>query len=265
MSKVMPRGRVGLAAHPSADGFPLTEVERHPYQKSVSNAPSVLLVEDDRVLARLLKQGLEEDGYRVQIAGCYADGFRKALAGQIDSIVIDVTLPDRSGIDLAGTLRDQGLDLPILLLTARGDAETMVAGLDSGADDYVVKPVPLEVLGARLRALHRRWHRPTSAPIRVGDLLLEPSRLMARRGSIDIDLTPAQAGVLEALMINAGNVLSRSQIARRFQHDGQEPGSNVIDVHIRALRDKIDDPFGTNSIETVRGVGYRMRPSARAS
>jgi two-component system OmpR family response regulator len=250
-----------------AVGVPLTTAVRGPAANlpSSSNAHSVLLVEDDRVQARLLKQGLEQDGYRVQIAGCYADGFRKALSGGLHSIIIDVTLPDRSGIELAGALRGQGLDLPIVMLTAREEVETMVAGLDSGADDYLIKPVPLEVLGARLRALHRRWHRPVTAPIRVGDLLLEPSRLMARRGSIDIDLTPAQAGVLQALMINAGNVMSRSQIARRFQHDGQEPGSNVIDVHIRALRVKIDDPFGTNSIETVRGVGYRMRRSSPAS
>jgi two-component system OmpR family response regulator len=183
------------------------------------------------------------------------------MAGNLQSIVIDVTLPDGNGIDLARALRAQGIDLPILMLTARGETETVVAGLDSGADDYVVKPVTLEVLGARLRALHRRWHRPLTAPIRVGDLVLEPSALLARRGDAEIDLTPAQARILEALMVNTGNVLTRSQIARRLRGDGNEPSSNVIDVHIRALRTKIDEPFSRGSIETVRGLGYRLRAS----
>lgn len=226
-------------------------------------APALLLVEDDRVLAGLMKRGLEEDGYRVDLAGGFVSGFRRAMTMDFDAIVIDIMLPDGSGIELAATLRDHGIDAPILMLTARGDAETIVEGLDSGADDYVVKPVSLEVLSARLRALLRRWHRPPAAPIRVGDLVLEPSRLTARRGKVEIDLTPVQAGVLEALMVNAGNVLTRSQIARHVRQE--EPGSNVIDVHIRALRAKIDDPFGADSIETVRGLGYRLRRVARAS
>jgi two-component system OmpR family response regulator len=224
-------------------------------------APTLLLVEDDRVFARLLKQGLEEDGYRVSLADTCASGFRRAMAGELQSIVIDVTLPDGSGIDLARTLRAQGVDVPILMLTAHGENDAVVAGLDSGADDYVVKPVSLDVLGARLRALHRRWHRPASAPIRVGDLVLEPSALIARRGEAEIDLTPAQARILEVLMVNNGNVLTRSQIARRLRDDGDEPNSNVIDVHIRALRTKIDAPFSRGSIETVRGFGYRLRAS----
>lgn len=226
---------------------------------AVSVPASVLLVEDDLMLARLVKQGLEEDGYRVTLADCFADGFRKAMIGGHTSVILDVTLPDRSGIELARVLRGQGFDVPILLLTACGEPETMVLGLDSGADDYVVKPVPLDVLGARLRALHRRWHPPLDAPIRVGELVLEPSRLLAKRGGVEIDLTPTQARILETLMINSGNVLTRSQICRGLQEHGQEPGSNVIDVHIRALRNKVDDPFGANSIETVRGLGYRMK------
>lgn len=223
--------------------------------------PALLVVEDDRAFARLLERGLEEDGYQVCLADTYGSGFRRAMTGDLQSIIIDVTLPDGSGIDLARALRKQGVDVPILMLTAHGDCDTVVAGLDSGADDYVVKPVSLEVLGARLRALHRRWHRPASAPIRVGDLMLEPSALLARRGEAEIDLTPAQARILEVLMVNNGNVLSRSQIARRLRDDGHEPTSNVIDVHIRALRSKIDEPFLSDSIETVRGFGYRLRAS----
>ncbi len=231
---------------------------RHP---NLPASPTLLLVEDDLILARLLKKGLEEDGYRVDLSDTFASGFQRAMAGGLQSIVIDVMLPDGSGIDLARTLRAQGIDIPIMMLTARGEAESIVAGLDSGADDYVVKPVALEVLGARLRALHRRWYRPITAPIRVGDLVLEPSALVARRGDVAIDLTPAQARILEVLMANTGNVLTRSQIARRVRDDGAESSSNVIDVHIRALRTKIDEPFSLDSIETVRGLGYRLRAS----
>ena len=220
----------------------------------------VLLVEDDTVLARLVKQGLTEDGYHVEVAHSFAGGYRRAMMSGLQAIILDVSLPDRSGIELAQVLRSQGVDIPILMLTSLGDAEAMVTALDSGADDYVVKPVPLVVLGARLRALHRRWHRPTEAPIRVGSLTLEPSRLIARRGDVEIDLTPTQSRILETLMANTGNVLTRSQIAHRLHDDDtEEPLSNVIDVHIRALRSKVDDPFGSNSIETVRGLGYRLR------
>ncbi len=223
-------------------------------------APKVLLIEDDRALAGSLRQGLQEDGFRVELAPTVAAGFRVVLAGTFELLVIDVDLPDGDGIDLARTLRTQGIDAPILMLTGHGLAESMVRGLDAGADDYIVKPVGLDVLGARLRAAHRRWQRPTEAPIRVGDLTLEPSRLIARRGAFEIDLTPAQVGVLQALMTNAGNALTRSQISRHLHHDDDDGDvfSNVIDVHVRALRAKIDEPFGRHSIETVRGIGYRM-------
>lgn len=221
---------------------------------------NVLLVEDDTVLSELVKQGLTEDGYRVEVAHSFAGGYRRAMMSGLHAIILDVSLPDRSGIELAQVLRSQGVDTPILMLTSLGDSEAMVTALDSGADDYVVKPVALSVLGARLRALHRRWDRPTEAPIRVGSLMLEPSRLIAKRGDIEIDLTPTQSRILETLMVNTGNVLTRSQIAHKLHDDeNEEPLSNVIDVHIRALRSKVDDPFGSNSIETVRGLGYRLR------
>lgn len=220
---------------------------------------SLLLVEDDRRLAASLAKGLEEDGYQVSVALTYSDGLGKARAGSYQAIILDVGLPDGNGIELARVLRSEGFDLPILMLTASADAPSVVAGLDGGADDYVVKPVPLAVLGARLRALHRRWYRPLDAPIRLGDLVLEPSRLLARRGTAEIDLTPTQARILQTLMLHSGNVLSRGQIADRISRDDPALFSNVIDVHIRALRTKIDEPFQSNMIETVRGLGYRMR------
>jgi two-component system OmpR family response regulator len=218
-----------------------------------------MLVEDDRILARTLKRGLEEDGYAVELAGTVMAGFHTALARPFDSMVVDVTLPDGSGIDLVRRLRGQGITQPILMLTARGDSETTIAGLDAGADDYVVKPVPLEVLSARLRALHRRWDKSGTPIIRVGELMLEPDRLIAHRDGVDIDLTPTQSRLLELLMTRAGRILTRSQIGAEIGDPEGELGSNVIDVHIRAIRKKIDEPFETDSIETVRGMGYRFR------
>jgi two-component system OmpR family response regulator len=226
---------------------------------SIGRFPAVMLVEDDRILARSLKRGLEEDGYEVDVAGTVMAAFHTALARSFDSMVVDVTLPDGSGIDLVRRLRGQGLTQPILILTARGDSETTVDGLDAGADDFVVKPVPLEVLSARLRALHRRWDKSGTPIIRVGDLVLEPDRLIARRDDAEIDLTPTQSRLLELLMTRVGRVLTRSQIGAEIGDPESDPTSNVIDVHIRAIRKKIDDPFGTDSIETVRGMGYRFR------
>lgn len=222
----------------------------------------VLLVEDDRALAASLQKGLHEDGYRVAHVRTVADGFRQAVGGEFHAVVLDVGLPDGSGLELARRLRSRGFDMPILILSASSDVASVVAGLDGGADDYVVKPVALEVLGARLRALHRRWRRPLDAPIRVGDIVLEPSRLLARRQGVEIDLTPTQTRILETLMVYVGQVLSRDQIAERIGRDDPDLFSNVIDVHIRAVRAKIDEPFRSDTIETVRGIGYRMRQPA---
>ena len=223
-----------------------------------SPGPSVLLIEDDRILARLLRQGLGEDGYFVEVESTAAAGFHRAKSKLFDVLVVDLYLPDGSGIDLIQRLRDRGVDVPILVLTARGDAESTVNALNTGADDYVVKPVPLDVLEARLRALSRRFSKSPGPVLRVADMVLERERLIVRRGAMEVELTPTQTRLMEVLMTNAGRILTRDQIAANLGN-GLLHFSNVIDVHIRGLRAKIDIPFGADSIETIRGVGYRLR------
>jgi DNA-binding response OmpR family regulator len=224
--------------------------------------PHLLLVEDDRRLASLLSRGLEEDGYRIDTTGTLGGALRCSAVTTFDGAIIDVMLPDGNGIDLAGRLRARGFDAPILILTARAEIELRVEGLDAGADDYVVKPVSLPELGARLRALHRRWRGRAGRLLRAGDLVLEPPALTAMRGDTEIDLTPTECRLLEAMMRHPGQVLSRTQLATMVWDDGLGPPSNAIDVHIRSLRLKVDLPFGTNTIETVRGMGYRVRRGA---
>lgn len=218
----------------------------------------VLVVEDDDRLASTLADGLEEDGFSVDLAGTVSEGRHLALTGRPDLIVVDVALPDGSGVDLTRNLRSLGVTAPILVLTARGDTRTTVTALDRGADAYVVKPVAIEALGARLRALYRRSTAGSGDAIAVGDLELEPERLTARRGETAIDLTPIQARILEALMTNAGRVLTRSRLIDLAWQGAVLPASNVVDVHVRTLRSKIDVPFGTSTIETIRGMGYRI-------
>jgi DNA-binding response OmpR family regulator len=219
----------------------------------------VLVVEDDRTLVRLLKQALAEDGYEVETASTADDGFHMAMRKPFDVMVIDVGLGSDSGIELIERLRRVGVDTPVLVLTSHSDSETTISGLDAGADDYVVKPVPLDVLEARIRALHRRWAQPKVPVRKVGDLTLDVTRLVASRRGFEIDLTPTQARVLEVLMERVGQVVDRLTIAERASDNDALLGSNVIDVHIRSIRKKIDEPFDADTIETVRGMGYRVR------
>lgn len=215
-------------------------------------------MEDDEALASTVRAGLEEDGFVVDWARCLEEGYRLATVHQHEAIVIDVMLPDGSGVDLTRRLRSIGLTTPILVVTARGDTGTTVAALDRGADAYVVKPVAIAALGARLRALHRRSAGSGEA-LRTEELDFEPSRLMVSRDGVEIDLTPVQARLLEALMRNEGHVLTRPQLIDRVWPEGNLPASNALDVHVRALREKIDAPFPVPLIETVRGMGYRLR------
>ena len=224
----------------------------------------VLIVEDDTVLAKAVAAGLTEDGFTVRVSRNLADALHQSRNASFEAFVVDLGLPDGSGIDFIRKVRAGGIDSPILVLTARSDSPTTVEALDSGADGLVVKPESIEGVGARLRALHRRATRPSGPVLKVGDLVLEPTRMLARRGEAEIDLTPTQVRLLEALMVNAGNVLSRDQLNERIHTSSiMPPLSNVIDVHVGALRSKIDGRFGTNSIETVRGAGYRFRRPAR--
>jgi two-component system, OmpR family, response regulator len=219
----------------------------------------VLVVEDEEKLAGLLRRGLEEEGYAVDVAGNGADAVWMGGENPYDAIVLDVMLPDLDGFEVCRRLRDGGRWAPVLMLTARDAVPDRVAGLDAGADDYLTKPFTFTELFARLRALLRRGTRERPAVLQVGDLALDPATKRVTRGSAPIELTPKEFALLELFMRRPGEVLTRSAIIEHvwdFAYDGD---SNVVDVYVRYLREKVDRPFGRDSIETVRGTGYRLR------
>jgi two-component system OmpR family response regulator len=218
-----------------------------------------LVVEDEIKMAGLLKRGLEEEGYAVDLAHRGQDGLWLATENSYDVILLDLMLPDLNGLQVCRRLREGGNWSPVLILTARDAVVDRVTGLDAGADDYLVKPFSFSELFARMRALGRRGavHRPTV--LRVGDLVLHPDGRRVSRTGIPIELTAKEFALLEYLMRHPGDVLTRSRLIEHvwdFAYDGD---SNVVDVYIRYLRQKIDRPFGRESIETVRGSGYRLR------
>jgi two-component system OmpR family response regulator len=182
-----------------------------------------------------------------------------AGATDYDAIVLDVMLPDTSGFDVCRTLRQQGVWAPVLMLTARDAVADRVEGLDSGADDYLVKPFALVELLARLRSLMRRGKPERPAVVEVGDLRLDPARREVHRGESAIELSAKEFALLETLMRHNGEVLSRFDLLEHAWDFAYESRSNVIEVYVRRLREKVDRPFGRHSIETVRGTGYRLR------
>jgi two-component system OmpR family response regulator len=219
----------------------------------------VLVVEDGPKMAALLDRGLRRDGATVDVAVRGEDALWMATATTYDAIVLDVMLPGIDGFETCRRLRADDVWSPILLLTARDAVEDRVTGLDQGADDYLTKPFALDELLARLRALGRRGARERPAVLKVGELRLDPGTRRVWRGKIEIDLPPKQFALLEALMREPGRVLSRYELLERAWDQAYENRSNVVDVHVRVLRDRIDRPFRTRSIETVRGAGYRLR------
>jgi two-component system OmpR family response regulator len=221
----------------------------------------VLVVEDEVPLAKLIRQGLVQDGQLADVAIRGEDALWMAGATPYDVICLDVNLPGIDGFETCRRLRAENVTAPILMLTARDAIEDRVAGLDTGADDYLVKPFDFGELLARLRALARR---PATAPqlvLRVGNLSLDPASHRVRRGETDIDLSAKEVQILEVFMRHPDEVLSRLQLLERAWDASYENRSNVIDVYIRYLREKIDRPFGAHSLETVRGAGYRLRAS----
>jgi two-component system, OmpR family, response regulator len=219
----------------------------------------VLIVEDELKMASLVRRGLTEEGHAADVAATGEDGVWMAQAHPYDAIVLDVMLPGLSGFETCRQLRNAGVWAPVLMLTARDGVEDRVAGLDAGADDYLTKPFSFAELLARLRALARRGavERPTE--LVVGELRLDPARRRAWRGEHEIDLSPKEFALLEAFMRRPGEVLSRLQLLEHAWDFAYENRSNVVDVYVRYLREKIDRPFGADSLETVRGVGYRLR------
>ena len=223
-----------------------------------------LVVEDESKLAGLIRRGLVEEGYAADVAGTGEDALWMAEATPYDAIVLDVVLPGRSGIEVCRSLRDNGVWTPILMLTARDGVEDRVSGLDSGADDYLCKPFAFAELLARLRALTRRGPAERPAVLTVGSLRLDPATRGVWRGDVEIGLSAKEFALLETFMRRPGDVLTRLDLIEHAWDFAYESRSNIVDVYVRYLRAKVDRPFGVQSIETVRGVGYRLRADGGA-
>jgi two-component system OmpR family response regulator len=219
----------------------------------------VLVVEDQLKMASLLLRGLHNNGDSVDITRTGEEALWMSAATNYDAIVLDVMLPGIDGFETLAALRREGRWTPVLMLTARDAVEDRIAGLDVGADDYLTKPFSFEELLARLRAIARRGpvERPTI--LEVDDLRLDPATRQVWRGTTEIDLTAKEFALLEAFMRRPGEVLSRDHLLSQVWEVRYDNRSNVIAVYVNYLRDKIDRPFGAQSLETVRGVGYRLR------
>jgi two-component system OmpR family response regulator len=219
----------------------------------------VLIVEDELRMASLIRRGLSKEGLAVDVAGRGEDALWMAGAADYDAIVLDVMLPGINGFETCRRLRTSGVWAPVLMLTARDSVEDRVAGLDTGADDYLVKPFAFAELLARLRALARRGEPERPTVLQVGDLALDPATRRVHRGSVEITLSAKEFALLEAFMRRPDEVLSRLHLLEHAWDFAYENRSNVVDVYIRHLRAKIDEPFGRHSLETIRGSGYRLR------
>ena len=224
----------------------------------------MLVVEDDVKMAGLLRRGLGEEGLSADVARTGDDALWMADATEYDAIVLDVMLPGTDGFAVCRRLREAGTWTPVLLLTARNSVDDRVAGLDAGADDYLTKPFSFAELLARLRALVRRAPVERPTVLEVGDLRADPATRQVWRGDAEIGLSAKEFAMLETFMRRPGQVLSRYQLLEHCWDYAYENRSNVVDVYVRYLREKIDRPFGRSSIETVRGAGYRLNQDGGA-
>jgi two-component system OmpR family response regulator len=224
---------------------------------------SVLVIEDSPPMARVLQRCLSEEGYTVDIAATGRDGIWQAADRFLEAIVLDVGLPDVNGFEVCRQIRASGQWAPILMLTARDGVAERVSGLDAGADDYMAKPFAISELAARLRALIRRVRVERPSILKAGGVTLDPASRQVRRGDVLIDLTPKEFALLELLIRHKGEVVSRAALMDHAWDWAYDAGSNVVDVHIKALRAKVDHAFGTKSITTARGVGYRFETGAK--
>ncbi len=220
----------------------------------------MLVVEDDLKMAGLLRRGLEHEGYAVDVVGTGAEALWAAEELTVDAVVLDVMIPSPDGFEVCRQLRRSGRWMPVLLLTARDSISDRVAGLDAGADDYLVKPFAFDELFARLRALLRREPGERPTVLEVGDLCLDPASKVVRRGGVEVELSAKELALLELFMRHPDEVLSRTQILDHVWDFAYAGTSNVVDVYVRYLREKLDRPFDRHTIETVRGHGYRLRP-----
>jgi two-component system OmpR family response regulator len=219
----------------------------------------VLIVEDEVKLAGIIRRGMRERGLSADVATTGEDALWMAAATEYGAIVLDVMLPGIDGVETCRRLRADGVWTPVLMLTARGAVPDRIAGLDGGADDYLVKPFDFEELLARLRALVRRAPAERPPVLEVGALRLDPAARRVWRAGQEIELPPKEFALLDAFMRHPGVALSRFRLLEHAWDGEYENRSNVVDVGVKSLRDRIDRPFGADSIETVRGVGYRLR------
>ena len=218
----------------------------------------VLVVEDEIKMASLIRRGLRSEGLAADVAIKGEDALWMAGSTAYDAIILDVMLPGIDGFETCRSLREQGIWAPVLMLTARDAVDDRVAGLDGGADDYLTKPFSFAELLARLRALARRGPVERPAVLEVGDLRLDPAARRVWRGDTEVSLSAKEFQLLETFMRHPGEVLSRYQLLEHAWDYDYENRSNIVDVYVRYLRDKIDRPFGLHTLETVRGAGYRL-------
>ncbi len=219
----------------------------------------LLIIEDDRKVASFIKQGLEEERYIVETAADGITGLEMAMNNPFDAILLDIMLPGRDGFSILKELRDAGVQTPVIMVTARGAAEDKIAGLDLGADDYLAKPFNFDELAARLRAIMRRSSTEKSTKLRCADLVLDTVSHLAYRFGREIELTTKEYALLEYLMRHKNRILSRATITQHVWKHNFDPESNIIDVYIKRLRAKIESENSRKLIQSIRGVGYRIR------
>ena len=219
----------------------------------------ILIVEDEKKIASFIKRGLEEDSCQVTLSHDGADGLKRAVSGEFDLVILDCMLPKKDGLTVLHELREAGNRIPVLMLTAKAETSDLVSGLDAGADDYLVKPFAFAELQARVRALIRRSEQDRGAEIRFADLRLDPVNHKVWRGQTEIVLTSKEYNLLAYMVRNAGNVLTRANIADNCWEYPFETFTNIIDVYINYLRKKVDGKFPKKLIHTVRGQGYILK------
>ena len=219
----------------------------------------ILVIEDDRTVGQYVRRGLEEQRYQVELVDDGTEGLKAASAGQYDLVVLDLRLPGMTGLEILRNLRDRGITVPILVLTAQDSVEFKVQALRAGADDYVTKPFAFEELLARVEAVSRRPKQVAPPVLAVADLSLDTGTREVHRGGTRVELTPKEYLVLEYLMRHAGRVMSRTLITEYAWDYHFDPGTNIVDVVINRLRKKVDSAHDHRLIHTVRGVGYVVR------
>lgn len=221
----------------------------------------ILVVEDEIKVASFIKKGLEEEFYTVDVAHDGKEGLRLALSEEYDLIVLDLMLPYKDGITILRQIRNEKILTPVLVLTARGAVSDRVTGLDAGADDYLAKPFSFEEFLARVRALLRRHSIEKKNILKVGDLILDTQAHKVFKSNIEILLTPKEFAILEYLMRNKNKVVSRVKLIEHIYEYNFDPGTNIIDVYINKIREKIDDKASKQIIQTVKGAGYLIKDS----